>query len=437
MAGRNEMWMDESEQASWRAYRGLGDEVATPETAIKKAATQKLTVNKLNLMLLDAAANGNMDMAIQAMADGAKPNARARANPGDTPFTLAVERGHDKMALMLLKAGSWPAPSRWSAAPSGEFDSAAAAGVFSEPARAELAAKALSLFANYGKDFSVFKQVRDWCSPRLDDTALLALAISQDRYDLALKGTKIGALMTAEVWSKGIDRLQWRYSGIKDHPHNKDLVELATSPSTNQTITTGIVEGLYRAAIVGDDPELALALLDAGLRPNKKWVISKRPSYGRSDEKIEEPLLTMAAALDRPQLFDLFKKCPPALAAACSEPALPQQLIHVPIGRLMELRDIGVDIEGADKDGNALPHLWAKLDREPRDGWATLAKKVPSLFSKRDAQGRCASDVMASKLSGQEKDEFLASLSRIESREIKSELGPKSKKMAPPVRSRL
>lgn len=436
MEKSSNVWMDEGELSSWREQRGLGAPGAKDAPKIA-AAPKRMTVSRLNLMLLEAAGSGNLEMARQALADGALPNARARANPGDTAFTLAIEAGHDALALELLRAGSWPAPSRWSVAPSNDFDLAAAAGTFTDQAREPLAQKAMQLCSAHAKDFGVFKSMRDWCAPNLPDSRLVGMAMAQDRYDLAMKGVRLGVEMSSDAWRHAEGRMQWRYSGVKDHAHRKDVLDLLATPSAVATMTLVMCESFYRCVVLGDDAELALALLDAGLRPNKKWEIAIKYSYKNQDSDPKLPLLALAAGLDRPGLFELFKACPPVMESARGEAISPEKLLSISIGRLMELRELGVDIEGRDAQGRGLPHLWAHYDSEPRDGWATLAKKAPSLFEMKNGQGRTGADLMAAKLVGGTKDEFLASLSRIETREIKKELGAKPKKVVAPVRVRL
>lgn len=440
MDKNNDMRMDEAELASWRSLRGVAGSARMGSLGLggaPAAAPKKMTPNKLNLMLLDAAGRGDVEMARQALAEGAMPNARLRASPGDTPFALAIEAGHDALAVELLRAGSWPAPSRWSRPASKAFDEAAAAGSFDSAARAGMAIQAMRMLASHAKDFGVFRLARDWCDPAKTDSDLVGMAMEQDSYDLAMRGLRMGVPMTSKAWRLAEERMRWRYAGIKDHPRRKEVLEMLAHPGAIATITGAMCESLYRCVVLGDDAELAVALLDGGLRPNKEWSVSIKPPRHKPSEEPKIPMVALAAAMERPELFEFFKGCPPAMAAAKRSAPSPEKLRDVPIGRLMELREAGVDIEGIDEKGRSLPHLWAQQDRDPRGGWATLSKKVPRLFDMKDEAGMTGADLMAAKLLGAQKDEFLASLSRIESREISRELGPKNNKAAAPARQRL
>lgn len=421
----NEKWMSDDEWASW-----MGDRAAAPVDVPVLVKKKKATPNQLNLALLEFCSSGNYDSAVGVIEEGANVNARTRANPGDSALTLAIEAGHENLALELIRRGGFCAPSRWhrSSSESDDFDKSATSGVFSEVQKEKLGDVAVKLFIQSGSTWQALVAARDLCVPAQSNDALLAQAFRADRFDLALQASKAGVPMSANVWCSAEQTFEHRYSGLKDHRRRKEFLELIGERSRIESMDVSVVRKLYRSAFDGDDAELMKALLDSRLRPGADWSVDKRLNYyeqqRNSNQSLRSSIVWEAAKLASPEMLRLLKSCAPAMAAARAQKETPESMELCPIGRVMELMESGIPIDGVSSNGDALAHVWAKMDREPRDGWATLARKAPDVFSLKNKAGRCGHELMAEKLNGGQKDEFLAALSRIETREIKRDVAP-------------
>lgn len=435
----NEKWMSDDEWASWMGDRVAAAPVVVPVVVKKKKATQ----NQLNLALLEFCSSGNYDSAMGVIEEGANVNARTRANPGDSALTLAIEAGHENLALELIRRGAFCAPSRWhrSSSDSDDFDKSASSGLFNRVQKEKLGEVAVRLFIQSGSTWQALVTGRDLCVPSQSNDALLAQAFRADRFDLALQAAKAGVPMSANVWNEAEKTFEHRYSGLKDHRRRKEFFELISERGRIESMSVSVVKKLYRSAFDGDDAELMKALLDARLRPGADWSVDKRLNYydkqQNSVEIMRRSIVWEAAKLASPEMLRLLKSCAPAMAAARTQKEAPESMELCPIGRVMELMESGVPIDAVSSDGDGLAHIWAKRDREPRDGWATLARKAPEVFSMKNKAGRCGHELMAEKLNGEQKDEFLAALSRIETREIKRDVAPMKQKAGAPKPKRL
>lgn len=423
-----DQWMSDEEWASWSVSRGMG------HSAVTKNAIKKPSLTRLNLTLLDCCAKGSADGALAALDQGANPNARARSSPGESALVFAIQGGHDELALEIMKRGGWPAPSRWGSSDvNSSFDKASLGGGFSETERKNLGIQALGLFTDNAKSWGLLKKARDWACPAMPDKGLLGLAFKNERFDLALEAGSSGVFVDALAWECLENMLGgYRRTGFKEHRLRKDFIALLAESRSVAKMGLDESKILFRAAIEGEDSELLLALLDARLRPGPDWTVRKRDetwresAHGESDKT--RSLLWSVSKLQNPDLLEVLRRCAPAVDAAKARQESPWSMSESSIGRVMELHEMGVPIDGRDEDGNGLAHCWAKIDREPRDGWATLARKAPGVFAMLDAQGRAGYERMAEKLDGEFKDVFLAALSRIESRDIKREVAPAKKK---------
>jgi hypothetical protein len=241
------------------------------------------------------------------------------------------------------------------------------------------------------------------------------------------------------AWEAFAHRHEDAPSGIKRHEGRSAILALLADENSSKTCGESAARKMFKIAVDGEDSELMLALLDARLRPGADWKIS-RGGHSYYDAQNGVPRLVglgLACAMAKgADLFGLVKSCAPAIAAAKRAKEHPALLAKCQIARLMELFDLGVPIDGLDSSGRSLSHLWAETDYDPRDGWATLARKAPEVYGMRDRQGRLGQDLMSEKLAGrrggeQLKDAFLSSLAKIEQREIKREVGkPKSPRAA-------
>lgn len=444
MATNNsDVWMSPEELEAWRKNRQAQREPKNSVTLASDNGTvvvKKRSPNQLALALLGAAETGNVNVAMEAVRDGAVVNCRARAQPMNSPLTLALTHGHDELGLALMLAGAWPAPPRYHYNKerdkvSHAFDESVKKG-FSKDEVKELGLEAMNLFIKHGKSWDIMRSARDHAAPTMSDETLMGHLSQKMRHDVLLLAVKAGFPMTKKVWSQSLGSGLWRGWNLKNYAHFKALLELIANPISSQELSAELVERMFSCVINHDNSELLLVLLDRGLRPSKDWSIEAQWHNGApKDDLARTSLLTAAASLERSDLFDLIKSHPMLIDACKNLPESPWSLAKLSVSRLLEVRDLGVDIGGSDSLGRSLMHVWAMVDYEPRDGWASMAHKAPEIFDARDTRGRQGASLMAEKLKGEAKDSFLAAISRIEVREIKKDIGkPQPKAAAAPSR---
>ena len=253
---------------------------------------------------------------------------------------------------------------------------------------------------------------------RMPQAAVLCAA--GQRWDLAYAGFRAGASLE-RAWSARSELIDRNIcsQGPQEARDRSAMMQALADPKAVEHMDAPSCERLYQWAIHWADGPLASALLDAGLRPNPQWTL--RVDHAR------ESVLVLSAKRESPGAFDVFKRCPAAAQAAqkCSHST--RSLRHIPVTRLLELHALGVAIDAhSPSEGNIL-HAWAELDSLPRPGWASLARELPHLFSQTDKHGETGVEKMRKKIRSQKaKDEFDASLVRVEAREIRS-VAPASK----------
>lgn len=452
-----EQWMSAEELETW--VQASGREPAIKKSDVKSAPAEtgslparKLSANRLALALLSAASQG-ATKEIQALLDlGAEVNCRTRALPGKTPYRIAIEGRHDEAALVLLKAGGFPEPERC------YYVDSDISLAFSEAIRTKSLTPEMSLthsnlasqlFIRKGKSWKSLTQAHDLLpllGPR-DDALLMRACFFERRLDLALQGFRAGV---------GVDQMCWKDSGKRSHwslglPNNagqirEPLLIFLAEPKAVESMDPETCEELFLGAMNDDDVQAMRALLDAGLRPSPNWTMGSvkfEPAQMMSNGTIgRHGFLAMAAAREKPQMWDLAKCCPPAINAAKLYPELPASLSRLSMGRLQEYAELA-PIDARGPEGRSLTHCWALSSRrEPRDGWATLARKFPELFEAHDDSGQTGYGLQVAQLRGTAKDTFLSSIARIEKRDVARFVGTPAKPspsslLVPRVRPRL
>lgn len=217
-----------------------------------------------------------------------------------------------------------------------------------------------------------------------------------------------------------------------------DLACVVAKAAEAGELGDGSVFKLFSMAAAAGKAGGIVALLSAGLRPGPDWsvrMVWTEKEGWRERAHAQRGSLLLAAAISPwgRGAFDALKAFAPAVEAAAATKPPPRALAQAAVGKLMELKELGVDISGRDEVGG-VAHWWAKLDEKPRDGWAMLAAKAPEVFEMANSRGEAAATVMAAKLAGSDRDAFLASVSKIEGREIRREV--KAPKAAPKAAGR-
>ena len=442
------IWMDEGEARSWREGKAALEASRAAKTDPKSA--KKPTAHKLNLALLEACSAGEARDAMKLLELGAQINCRARGRPGNTPFSTAVQAGHDELALDLLRKGGLPAPPMGyggeDAQKVKQFEVERDAGAFSSAMRRELSARAVDLMVQHASSWRSVAMARDelpLARTTRPDAAIMGACMAWRRYDLVLEGVESGVPASLAHWREAKKSSGFKYGDTLEIEHRAGLLGLLRVPAAAASMDGALCADLFDAAARCEDAELLETLLDAGMRPNALWSVhvegSRRAWSVQAEHKAADTqtLLVAVAAGDSAACFDLVKSCPPAVAAARAQPQTPGTLARVPVGRLLDMGEWGVPIGALDAKGHNVTHLWALIDREPRSGWASVGARAPELFEAKDKGGKTGYQRMADKLTGKAQDEFLSSLARVEKREIRKEIGASAPLPSAQKRTRL
>lgn len=447
-------WMDPAEIAQWRQASASAPPQPSPAASAKKE--KPLSQARLNERALAAARVGDIEALRAALDLGANPNARERAKPMRSALTVALQNHHDDAALALLFAGGLRSPDRWrsTARPGGDDNEQFNAMASKRPFQAAQMLPifhqlTLDAFAHGATQWASIAGARAFLKSERPIEELVAINAKNRRWNIVKSAFEAGVADLSLAWTANASYYDYRFSNPKDQPHLDSFLALIRTPAAVASLPAKPACAYFRAAIAHSDPELIGALLDAGLRPSADWTIPCGSpwdnSLGYFPAAKEEPAakdpfisaLSLAAACEG-QAFALLRRCAPAVLAAQRRADSPWVLASIPVARLMELRELGVPLDALDSQGRNLLHVWAQMDSAPRAGWATVAREIPALFNQLDGGGKTAAERMAEKLpAGGPRDAFRASLSRIESREIRL-AAPRERAKAPaPKRSRL
>lgn len=460
-------WMSEDEKETLRQARETEREKARGPVAAEGVASEApkrvkkepaITPAKLADMLRKAAAEGDEVRVKEALALGANPNTREKSRPRRSALELAISaKKGDAAALALLQVGGLCALADYGY--SGQSDenkefyrlAESWRGGAQEPTFKDEAAgnkiknQTMYVFARMAERWSTLAKAHEKLGGEsLESVAGTAARVG--RWHIAKEAFEAGVALDLAWKLDGV-----RYASKSANPKTQDdrsaFLALLACPEAAQSMDSGSAEKYFRAAAAHDDAQLMEALLDAGLRPSEDWTvrIDKAWDYyvqnGRtgSHGEVRVSLLAFAASHDSAAVFEALKKTPPAVEAAKRRVETPLDLREITVGRLMELNELGVRVNGTDKEGFNVLHAWAVMDRSPRSGWATVAREMPELFAAKNKQGKTGAELMAAKLGLKEREEFQASLARIESREIRREIPRETtkSKAAAPKRSRL
>lgn len=433
----NDHFMSPEELRAWNARP------EAPAVDPKPTAARKTTQAGLNLALLNACASGELTAARRALADGADPNIRLKTKAGTSALGLALQSGNPQLALEVFLAGGFIAPNRYEDS-SKDFEAHAKA---NNPFTCKLQAEALRELCRLLPDWASLRQARAHSSlvnEHFPDHALFDEAFIHRNFSACVEASKNAAIPAPKTWTwtQLFTQLSMRNAPFENPPwlSSSSFIELVRAPGLLEHIGSDNAKTLFRSAIEADSLELIRALLDAGIRPGSDWSLSKRQNWREQYDKKSPKsmgLIWASAAFGSNRAFEFLLGCPPALDHARSREEPLESMALCPIGRLLTLHAAGIRIEHADVQGNTLAHHWAMLDEKPRDGWASLAKRFPELTDAPNRQGKTARALMADRLHGKAKDDFLASFARFEARAIQAAAGGVKKPNKTPAKNRL
>lgn len=439
--------MSDSEWSGWQGSRRGRAEQAQPP-----AKTPKPSASRLSQCLLKAANEGNAQEVSALLSNGANPNSRERHGQRQSVVLAAIQGGSAQAALEIMRAGGWNAPSQWSKKASQEFDEAIAAGALAGKMLDEAMGRTLVLFLEPCASWSDLSQALDICRGAIPPTATLSVDLMREilargRWDMARDALEDGELFDEESWSVLNGSLR-SSRGLAKESELLALLALATHPKAFESMPQQAAQALFGAAVSRRSASLLEGLLDARLRPSPDWQILASCLHGglarnapAKECSAQIPLLVACAAQkDGLSLFKIISSCAAAVEAAKVHKATPWVLERLPLADLLKFHAMGLHLDATDVDGRGLFHVWAAVDAAPRPGWATLGALLPDLLALSDNNGCSPAQAMASSLLASEAQAFLASLARLESREIRKSVGPapsKSKKEASKNRARL
>lgn len=450
-------FMTDAEWDGWLGARAeIAAQAAASEPVIAKAPRkpQKPTPARLAADLLRSAAEGDVANVIALIEQGASPNARERAAPRQSAVEAAMAGGRAEAALALMRAGGWCAPDSYRAVESQVFDQQAATRLFAGETLALAISNTISVFFKYSSPWAHLMEAAEICRAARpcatpSTTDLLARAAGAGRWDMVHDALQLGERLDGACWSQALAGLMNPYRRASPE-HVGSLAAAVAHTKFSECMPREAAQALFSVAVDVGSASLLEALLNARLRPSPDWMIQrptnffhnhhKMPNGESSRPDMQAISLVMACALNSnaQDLFTVAVSCPAALAAARSRKASPWRLWPLSIGRLQELGDLGIPLDGLDVEGNGLFHVWALVDPSPRSGWPTLGRKLPDLFSRRNSKGATGAESMASKLSDEGSRDFFATLARMEARDIRQASGPApTKKTAAKPRQRL
>lgn len=439
--------MSDSEWSGWQG--GQLDRAVQPPPP---AQTKKPSASRLSQCLLKAASEGNAQEVVALLSNGANPNSRERHGQRQSAVLAAIQGGSAQAALEIMRAGGWNSPSQWSKKASKEFDEAIAAGALTGKMLDEAMGRTLVLFLEPCASWSDLMQALDVCRAAIPPEAALSVdlmgeILARGRWDMARDGLEAGELFNEKSWSALNGSLR-SSRGLAKESELLALLALATHPKAFESMPPSAAQALFGTAVSRRSATLLEGLLNARLRPSPDWKIPASCLNGglargapSKECSAQIPLLVACAAQkDGLSLFKMISSCPAAVEAAKAHKATPWVLEKLPLADLLNLHSMGLQLDEIDVDGRGLFHVWAAVDAAPRPGWATLGALLPDLLALCDNNGCSPAQAMASRLQASEAQAFLASLARLESREIRKSVGPapsKSKKEASKTRPRL
>lgn len=451
--------MSEQEKEQARAWLSELEGVAPRKAASQEGkGKSRAEAKKLGAKLTLAAERGAGSEVAALIEAGANPNIRDRK--GVSALSIAIEAaakgvgsGMLEARDRILEAGGMVAPLRYSGM-AGEFGAAAESGEWAEDLKKECARLTLMEFERVAQDWAGIKKAREALEAKVDklEAALISLA----------RGGRIGPLAQALEAGEPAPEKMWeellRNTEMDEQRtwSPKKLVADEQRESWERMLRAGAaqmsqkdLESVWSLAVMEGELGLIKALIRAGRRPEGwmgKWPQVEGGGWRSKKSYKKLPLVTIAAIAEGSKsVFAALVRLEPAMRAAQEFKHEPRELGMMPVGKLMEMAARGVGIEAEDEVGGAL-HWWAKLDGGMvRDGWLSMAQKRPDLMARVNRAGKTPPQAMMETLGGRQKEEFMAALSKIESKELRKEvkesreksgLSAKAKELARP-RSRL
>lgn len=186
----------------------------------------------------------------------------------------------------------------------------------------------------------------------------------------------------------------------------------------------GSIQNIWTACILSNNAEHAARLELLNLLP-QGWML---PELGQDMGPCSA---LVGAAIFAPDVFNRLGQLPDAVAAAASHLHSPRALAAAKGADLARLSRLGVDIGAPDANGQTFLHLWARSDREPRQGWAAVHKARPDLLDLPDKQGLTPRATQRERLAPKHLAAFDAMLAAIERSSLRRAL-PATAPHAPP-----
>ena len=400
-----------------RAALGDAGEKRERRKAAMAALGRRPSAEKLGRALLLAVQQKDAEVALEVLSQGANPNLR---DQGLTPLDIALRNNMEEVSIAVVGAGGWSGPERYSEE-SKKFTAAAAKNEFVGALAESSKKKTMREVELYAQSWGGVAAARDACDPARSDASLMQAQCAMWHFGQVEGGLKVGVEMDEACWS-GMCGPWIRVWGeprlLRSAANVESLRAMLVDPAKTRTMPARVAESLFVNAVIGDDALTLLALLDGGLRPSPDWTIPMT-----HNDKARATMLVAAACVKGREVYDILREFPVARRCALGMSERPAAMARVPVARLLELGAMGVELEQVDAEGRGVAHHWALMDEKPRDGWASLATRAPAVFGALDAQGKTGAQRMGEKLNGKARDDFLGSLSRIESREIRKEVG--------------
>ena len=405
-----------------------------PETPLAGAkAPGKLTEFKKGKLLLGACRDGNLAQAKELVElHSASLFCQEAAWPRWSPLTCAVcsPKNNPDLVLYLLDKGALPVDRLARQPESGQSLSSAQ--------KQTLAWEACSMIANHMDTPSMLAagetlKKAGYKTPTLDEWFKICLGFGH--FAKAAVFFDMGARpMSLEQTDKIFNAFAgWNKPSGTEHQSCCKLLEaLAPSMPSEQ------IAQLYSIACASDDSPLLMSLFKSKTKPSEDWQAPRARAYYYSSHASDDRCSILVTALGKKNenCANMILKIPFIVENLKNDPPSPEAISELKITSLMQLADLGVCLDKQNSKGENLLHLWANADGyDPRNGWATLARKFPSLLSQRNNAGKTPLDIQVEtmrKCDPEAAEKFEKSLARSESMGLAAQI----KKNPPPQKTK-
>lgn len=148
-------------------------------------------------------------------------------------------------------------------------------------------------------------------------------------------------------------------------------------------------------------------------------------------------LLWAALMSDSEDIFNLLLRMPRVMESAKNNADSPWVFQAVAVKNIIMMHKMGIPIDGCDKEGNNILHIWGLLDGSPRNGWPLLMKTMPGLLTMKNKKGQTPFEVATAHKTQSSKVIFERMISEFEQNSLKTIVSKTPAPVAPKNTTRI